>query len=115
MSVDMKSPLVALALSTFIVRSAAADGIYPVRFESLSFGADLKVKFVDLSFTADEKWYVAGKCQDATSATRIKVVALSFAADIKIKLLSISIGADRKICIVNAAEAPDEFWDAYRP
>ena len=111
----MKSAVGALVLSTFIVGSAAAESIYPVKFENLSFAADLKVKFVDLSFAADEKWYVAGKCEDASSVTKIKVVTLSFGADIKIKLVSTSIGADRKICIVNAAEAPDEFWAAYKP
>ncbi len=111
----MKSALGALVLSTIIVGSAAAESIDPVKFENLSFAADLKVKFVDFSFAADEKWYVAGKCEDASSATKIKVVTFSFAADIKIKLVSMSIGADRKICIVNAAEAPDEFWAAYKP
>ena len=109
----MKSALGALVLSTMIVGSAAAESTYPVKFVSLSFAADHKVKFVDLSFAADEKWYVAGKCEDAISATKIKVVTLSFAADIKIKLVNMSIGADKAICIVNVADAPDEFWAAY--
>ncbi len=55
----------------------------------------------------------AGKCEDASSATKIKVVTFSFAADIKIKLVNMSIGADKAICIVNVADAPDEFWAAY--
>ncbi len=56
-----------------------------------------------------------GSGQDANSVTKIKVVSLCIEADIKVKLVSISIGADRKICIVNPAEAPDEFWTAYKP
>ena len=110
----MRSIALAAILSIFLVGSARAESVYAIKFESMSVLAEMKVKFVDLSILADEKWYVAGKCENAVSATKIKVVIFSSLADKKVKLESMSFAADKKICITNIGDAPKEFWDAYK-
>lgn len=108
---SLKNAVVSLLLIGFVGIAPANAQTYPITIDTFSFNSDIRVSLTKYSFNADETWSIAGSCEGAMNASRIKFEQYSFNSDIKVSFTKYSFNADRTVCITNPNAIPDWVWE----